>query len=135
MMNHCEPCFTTKAAGEHILFVDDDESLVFLVRGLLERRGYRVSAFTEPQEAIDAVRAAPDEFSLVVSDYIMRGPTGLDVARAVRDIRADLPVVIASGYISEELTSQAGGAGVRQIVIKPNVVSEFIDAIARLPKT
>lgn len=114
-----------------ILYVDDDESLVFLVTRMLEQRGYRVSAFTEPLKAIDAVRAAPQDFALVVSDYIMPGSSGLDVARAVRAIRADLPVVIVTGYATVELAREAAQAGASEVLSKPHVAEEFIDALVR----
>ncbi|MBL0124379.1 MAG: response regulator [Betaproteobacteria bacterium] len=119
-------------ANKHILYLDDDESLVFLVKRLLERRGYFVSGFTEQREALAALRADPRAFDLVVTDYNMPGKSGLDVARAVRDIRADLPVVIASGFIDEALQSQAEGAGVHELIFKANAVEDLCDAFARL---
>ena len=71
-------------SGQHILYLDDDESLVLLVKRLLERRGYRVSGYTDQREALAALRADPAAFDLVVTDYNMPGMSGLDVAREVR---------------------------------------------------
>ncbi|MBL0124383.1 MAG: response regulator [Betaproteobacteria bacterium] len=118
--------------GKHILYLDDDESLVFLVSRLLERSGHRISGHTDQREALDALRADPNAFDLVVTDYNMPGMSGLDVARAVRTIRADLPVAIASGFIDETLQSQAEGAGVRELIFKANAVEELCEAFARL---
>ncbi|MBL0124384.1 MAG: PAS domain S-box protein [Betaproteobacteria bacterium] len=118
--------------GQHILYVDDDESLVFLVQRLLERRGFRVSGHTDQREALAAIRADPAAFDLVVTDYNMPGMSGLDVARAVRAIRADLPVAIASGFIDETLQSEAAGAGVRELIFKANAVEDLSEAFARL---
>lgn len=122
---------TPAPSGGRVLFLDDDELMVYLVSRLLEQHGYRVSAFTDPAAAIEAVRAAPGDFGLVVSDLMMRGISGLDVARAVREIRAELPVVIASGYRSGDLACQAAEAGVREVIDKPHVVEDFIEALAR----
>jgi CheY-like chemotaxis protein len=100
-----------RECGQHILYIDDDEALVFLVRRLLERRGYQVSGFTDQREGLAALRADPAGFDLVLSDYNMPGMSGLDVARAVAAIRADLPVAVASGFIDENLMRRRAGPG------------------------
>jgi CheY-like chemotaxis protein len=121
--------------GKSILYVDDDEAIVFLMKRLLERQGYRVSAYTDPSAALAAVRSQPDAFDLVVTDYNMPGLSGLEVARALREIRADLPVVLASGYITEELSAQAPAAGIRELIYKPNTADELCAVIARFAHT
>jgi PAS domain S-box-containing protein len=121
--------------GKHILYVDDEEAIIFLMKRLLERQGYRVSGYIEPREALEAVRANPDRFDLAVTDYNMPGMSGLDVAIALRDIRADLPVVLASGYITEELRQKAPAAGVRELIYKPNTADDLCEAVARLAQT
>lgn len=126
------PMAETPATPRHILYLDDDDTLVFLVRRLLERRGYQVSAFTDQQEAIDAVRAAPERFDLLMTDYNMPGMSGLDVARAVRAISPGLPVAVASGYISDELQSEADAVGVAEVVFKTDAVEAFCEVVARL---
>jgi len=118
--------------GRHILYLDDDESLVFLVSRLLERSGYRISGYTDQRDALNALRADPLAFDLVVTDYNMPGMSGLDVAREVRIIRADLTVAIASGFIDETLQQQAEGAGVRELIFKANAVEDLCEAFARL---
>ncbi len=121
-----------RGAVQNILYLDDEASLVLLVQRQLARRGYRVSGYTRQSEALAALRAAPTAFDLVVSDYNMPGMSGLDVAREVRAIRADLPVMVASGYVDEALRAQAAGAGVRELIFKANGVDELCEALARL---
>jgi PAS domain S-box-containing protein len=115
-----------------ILYIDDDESLVFLVTRLLKRRGYDITGFTDQPAALATLRANPDDFGLIVSDYNMPGMSGLDVAREARAIRSDLPVAIASGFIDETLVAEARGAGVRELIFKANVVEELCEAFIRL---
>jgi len=114
-----------------VLYVDDEEAIIFLMTRLLQRRGYRVSGYTDPRAAVAAARADPAGFDLVVTDYNMPGMSGLEVASALREIRADLPVVLASGYITEELRQKAPAAGVRELIYKPNSVEELCEAVAR----
>jgi len=123
---------TAPAAQRNILYLDDDDTLVFLVRRLLERRGYKVTGISDQQQAIDAVRAAPGSFDLLMTDYNMPGMSGVDVARAVLAIRPDLPVAVASGYISDELQAQAEAAGVTEVVFKTDAVEAFCEVVARL---
>jgi PAS domain S-box-containing protein len=118
--------------GQHILYLDDDASLVFVVERLLERRGYRVSGYVDQLEALDALRADPAGFDLVVADYNMPDMSGLEVARHVHAIRANLPVIVTSGYIDEDLRAQADSAGLRGLILKASAVENFCEAIAQL---
>jgi CheY-like chemotaxis protein len=115
-----------------ILYLDDDRVLVTMVERLLQRHGLRVAGFTSQDEAIAAVSAEPSRFDLVVSDYNMPGMSGLDVARHIRGIRADLPVAIASGNIDEALRNQAEGAGVRELILKAEAMEGFYEVVQRL---
>lgn len=126
-----EPSVALTAAA-HVLYLDDDEALAMLVTRLLERRGYRVTAFTDQREALTALREDPAGFDLVVTDYNMPGMSGLDVAREIRSIRADLPVAVASGFVDEKLQAMSADAGVVEVIFKANVVEEFCDAVQRL---
>ena len=91
----------------HIMVVDDDTALIFLVERALKRRNFQVSAFTDPQAALVALRAAPESFDLVLTDYNMPGFSGLDLLREALLIRADLPVALASGYVTTEIEETA----------------------------
>ena len=120
------------AAAPHVLYVDDDEAITFLVRRLLERDGYRVSAYTDAHDALDALRHGPLDVALCITDFNMPRMSGLRLAREVKALHPNLPVAIASGYISEELRLQAPAAGVDEVIYKPDTVEALCDAIARL---
>ena len=106
--------------------------MVSLVKRLLERRGYSVCSYVDQAAALAALRANAHAFRLVVTDYNMPGMSGLDIAREVRAIRADLPVAVASGFIDEDLQCQAGAAGVRELIFKADAVEDFCDVVQRL---
>ena len=114
------------------MYVDDDKALVFLVQRLLRRRGYTVSGFTDPHEAAAALRAAPHDYDLLVTDYNMPGYCGVDLVREARTIRADLPVALASGYVTAEIEQAALAEGARALIHKPNDVQELCDTVDRL---
>ncbi len=116
----------------HVMYVDDDEALVRLVQRLLRRRGYEVSGFTDPRQATQALRAAPGRYDLLVTDYNMPGFSGLDMLRAARAIRADLPIALASGYVTADIEQQALAEGARALIHKPNDVQELCATVDRL---
>ena len=118
--------------SRHVIYVDDDQALVFLVQRLLRRRGYQVSGFTDPREAAAVLRADPQKFDLLVTDYNMPGYSGVDLLREVRDIRPDLPVALASGHVTAEIEQNARAAGARALIHKPNDVQELCDTVDRL---
>jgi CheY-like chemotaxis protein len=121
-----------RVQGKHILYIDDEEGLLFLMRRLLDRQGYRVSAYADPREALAAARANAEQVDLVVTDYSMPHLSGLDVALALRDLRPELPVVLCSGYITEDLRAKAPAAGIRELIYKPNTVDDLRAAITRV---
>ena len=111
--------------GERVLYVDDDEVMVVMVERLLERLGYSATCLHDPARAIELVRAAPQDVDIVVSDLNMPELSGLDVARALQGIRSELPVVIISGNLPDQLQGEARLAGVRALVHKQYTVEEL----------
>jgi PAS domain S-box-containing protein len=118
--------------GRHVLYLDDDDSLVFLVRRLLELDGYTVSAFSQQSEAIAAVEATPDAFDLVITDFNMPGMSGIDVTQELLAVNPSLKVVIASGFVDEELTEAARKAGVTKLIFKESAIEGFCEVIQKL---
>ncbi|MDZ7862008.1 ATP-binding protein [Acidovorax sp.] len=116
----------------HVMYVDDDQALVFLVQRLLRRRGYEVSGYTDPHEASAALRADPQRYDLLVTDYNMPGFVGTDLVREARQIRPDLPVALASGYVTTEIEQAAMAEGASALIHKPNDVEELVATVHRL---
>jgi CheY-like chemotaxis protein len=96
-----------------------------MVDGLLRRAGYRVTTCADAMAAVALLHAAAPSFDVVVTDYNMPEGSGLDIADAVRALRPALPVVISSGYLSEELQLAARQAGVRRLLAKENTDEEL----------
>lgn len=121
-----------RGMGKHVMYVDDDEALVFLVDRALTRRGFRVSTFTDPRVAVANLRAHPMDFDLLVTDYNMPGYSGIDLLREARTIRPDLPVALASGYVTAEIEQSALTEGASALIHKPNDVDEMCETLQRL---
>jgi signal transduction histidine kinase/CheY-like chemotaxis protein len=133
-----QPPATSEATGQsprgpcHVLFVDDSDALVSVMVRSLSRRGYRVSGYSSPADALRALRDVSHACDVVVTDYIMPGTSGLDFAREVAALRPGLPVVLFSGHIDDELRRKARESGVRQLMGKLGAADELTEAIERL---
>jgi len=129
-----QPATVHASRGEHVLYVDDEEPLVFLITRVLERLGYRVTGFVDPEQALRELRAHPAEFDVVVTDLSMRGMNGFELTRAIRTVRSDLPVLLTSGYLRSEDRDLAAQLGILELILKPNTVEELGQAIDRTMK-
>ena len=117
--------------GEHVLFLDDEEALVRLAKRLLERLGYRVTGFSNAEAALASVRDDPSRFDLAITDFNMPGLSGVQVAELLRMIRPDLPVILTSGNISDDLRESAAHAGVEHVLHKPSTAEELAEVVHR----
>ena len=79
-----------------------------------------------------ALRAEPQEFDLLVTDYNMPGYCGVDLLLEARAIRPDLPVALASGYVTTEIEQRAFAAGASALIHKPNDVEELCETVQQL---
>ena len=118
--------------GQSVLYVDDEESLVYLVTRVLERLGYRVEGYTDPCEGLKVFLANPGAYHAVVTDLSMPTMSGIDFAREVLLARPDLPVVMTSGYVGPKDREQVKEVGVRELLLKPNTVEELGAVLHRL---
>lgn len=123
-----------RGKGERVLYVDDEDALVRLSSRTLNRLGYRVTGFANPADALSAFRSHPHDFDVIITDLSMPGMSGFDFARALLEIRPDVPIVMTSGYVRPEDQKTASGLGIRDLILKPNTVNELgrtLDKILR----
>jgi PAS domain S-box-containing protein len=117
---------------ESILFVDDEAQIVDIGKQILERLGYRVFTRTSSIEALEAFRAQPDKFDLVITDMTMPNMTGDRLAAALRRIRPDIPIILCTGF-SERITEEnAKYAGIQEFLAKPLLRQDMAEAVRRV---
>ncbi|HET7105289.1 MAG TPA: PAS domain S-box protein [Candidatus Acidoferrum sp.] len=126
------PKESSQPRSEHILYVDDEEALVFLATRLLERRGYRVSGFTSAVTALNQFRESPLEFDAVVTDLSMPGMSGFDLTEGIHQIRADIPVILTSGYLQAEDQQRAEILGIQETIQKPATAEKLAGALEKI---
>ncbi|HKS18388.1 MAG TPA: ATP-binding protein [Bradyrhizobium sp.] len=80
-----------------ILFVDDDPLIAMSTMEMLEDLGHRVIRANSGRHALDIIRSE-QPIDLLVTDHVMPGMTGLELAAASRELRPTLPILLATGY-------------------------------------
>ena len=118
--------------GESVLIVDDEQPLVRLAEETLAQLGYDPAGFDSPVAALEAFRAEPQRYGLVLIDQTMPALKGTDLAQEIRRLRPEVPIVLMSGYKGPHLTALARDAGVREILHKPLVSRDIADSLARV---
>jgi len=116
---------TARGNGEHILYIDDEERLANAVKRLLSILGYRCTVYSDPEIAVNAFRADPDQFDAVIADITMRRLSGIDVAKALRAIRSRIPIALTSGRISQETHELASSLGFNVWLAKPATIDNL----------
>jgi two-component system, cell cycle sensor histidine kinase and response regulator CckA len=125
---------TIPRGTERILLVDDEDSLVRIASGMLERLGYKVEGRTDPEEAVKLFRAEPNGFDLVITDTNMPKMTGDMLAKEIINIRPGMRIVICTGYSERMDKEKAEKLGIKSCVMKPlnlwtiaNTVRDVLD--------
>jgi PAS domain S-box-containing protein len=114
---------------EYILLVDDEQPLAEIGKQMLERLGYTVAARTSSIEALELFKAKPNRFDLVITDIVMPNMTGEKLAEKLMEIRADIPVVLCTGYSEKFTRRQASEIGVRSFLMKPLVMQDLASTV------
>lgn len=110
---------------EEILFIDDEEQLAKLGKDFLEEIGYRVSVQFNGIEALAQVQENPDRFDLVITDQTMPKMTGIELAKQLRQVAPDLPVILCSGLTYSLDTEEITKTNIRAYVLKTEVISRL----------
>jgi excisionase family DNA binding protein len=112
-----------------ILVVDDEETVRELLSKTLALAEYEVDVATEGRTAIDRMRIIP--YDLLITDLRMPGVDGLTVIREARRLKADIPVIIVTGYSTEASAIEAINLGVQGYLTKPFRVPRVLAAAAK----
>jgi DNA-binding NtrC family response regulator len=112
-----------------VLIIDDDPSMLEMLRAELEHRSYQVVTQTSPEAALREL--ADGDFGVVLSDLTMRGMSGVDLCREVVLLREDTPVIVMTAFASIETAIASIRAGAYDFVTKPLVPDDLVMTIER----
>ncbi len=112
-----------------ILWVEDEINLMRMTAETLQRRGFSVSGYSDPEKALETFKLAPEHFDLVITDLSMPKMSGYDLAREIKKIRPEFPVILCTGYGKLMSTSRVKESGITRVVSKPVSRRDLILAI------
>jgi two-component system, cell cycle sensor histidine kinase and response regulator CckA len=117
-------------AGATILLVEDERPVRSTLRRLLERHGYRVLEASNGQDALTLVAARGAEIDLVLSDMVMPGMGGTELAGRVRGSSPGIPVLLMTGYTEEAITRAGDRALDEHIIEKPFTLHTMLEKVS-----
>lgn len=123
---------TLAVPQRHILVVDDDELVSEYLGALLEAESYNVMVLNEPVSALKYFEEHPDDFDLIITDQIMPGLTGIEIAQAVLKLRPNIPILLITGYSEKINAINAKSFGLSGFFPKPINENLFLDKISNL---
>jgi len=116
--------------GQVVMVVDDERPLVELAEELLAELGYEPVGFESSERALEAFTADPRRFDAVLTDEMLPGMAGSDLARKLLALRPGLPVILVSGNVGAALEQRAREAGVVALLRKPLGLQEMAEVLA-----
>ena len=117
--------------GETIMIVDDERALVALAEETLAELGYEPVGFDSSVAALQAFRAEPKRFDLVLTDETMPELTGTELAVEFRRLRPNASIILMSGYSDAQISERARAVGIIDVLRKPLVRREIAEPVAR----
>ncbi len=118
--------------NEHILFIDDEESIVNMAKSALENLGYAVVGVANSTEALETFQSRPDRFHLVITDLTMPHMTGLELAEKLMLVRPGIPIILCSGFGEMKTQKEAKAKGIREFVTKPITIYTLTKTIRKV---
>ena len=113
---------------ETILLVDDDTVLLEVWETLLGSLGYTVDKRASANEALEAFASNSQKFDLVITDMTMPEVTGDKLAREVRKIRNDIPIIMSSGFSAESYDALME-LNINKFLMKPTTFFELANTV------
>jgi signal transduction histidine kinase len=117
--------------GQVVMVVDDERPLVELAEELLAELGYEPVGFDSSERALEAFMADPQRFDAVLTDEMLPGLAGSELALKLLAVRPGLPVILVSGNVGAALEQRARDAGVVALLRKPLGLQELAESLAR----
>ena len=120
--------------GETVMIVDDEPMLVALAEEMLAGLGYEPVGFESSRQALQVFRADSGRFDAILTDEAMPELVGIELAREIRLLRPDVPIILMSGHGGAALTHRAAAIGVKVVLHKPLQRVDLAEALARTLK-
>jgi len=124
-----QPKEPVPCGNEQILLVDDKEAILTIEKQMLERLGYQVTSRNSSLEALEAFRANPDKFDLIITDMQMPNMPGDKLSAELIKILPDIPILLCTGFSETMSEEKAASLGIKGLLLKPIVMRDLSQKI------
>ena len=118
--------------GEHILFVDDEPSLLEIGNCMLERLGYRVTTANSGTAALELIRGKSAAFDCIITDFTMPDMSGTELAREARAALPSARIILMSGYCGVLTDEALHAQGIEELMLKPFTPQALAETLQRV---
>jgi CheY-like chemotaxis protein len=112
-----------------VLVVDDEDCIRSLAQRILTRNGYRVLVARNAAEAVERVAGHQESLDLLLTDVVMPGRSGYQLAAQVRELRPEVEVLFMSGYTGEVLSHQRDPGHRGSFLQKPFTAKSLLESV------
>ncbi|RJQ65135.1 MAG: response regulator [Desulfobacteraceae bacterium] len=115
--------------AKSVLVIDDEPIVCERLQPVLEKEGFLVEAFTQSDAAVARLQEKP--FHVVVTDMRMKGPSGMDILRFIKDTSPGTQVIVITGYATMETNREAEVIGAFEFIAKPFHMKDLSSLVKR----
>ncbi|NWH06148.1 hybrid sensor histidine kinase/response regulator [Desulfobacter latus] len=119
----------------HILFVDDEDTILKVAKSILNRLGCRTTTMIDPVAALARFKKEPLTYNLVITDLYMPQMNGDCLAEKIKEIRPDIPIFLCTGFSDDITLDMMAQKGIRAVLSKPISIAEISDKIEKFLNT
>jgi len=115
--------------NKDVMVLDDEPIVGDRLRPALEKDGFHVEVFTDSSAALERLREKT--FSVLVTDVKMKGPSGMDVLRFVKENAPGTQVIVITGYATIETSHEADALGAVHFIPKPFKIKDIVKLVTK----
>ena len=112
-----------------MLAIDDEEVILDLISAMCQSMGYRVRTALSGREGIDL--ALEEKFDIVLTDLAMPDISGYEVARSIRKVYADIPIILVTGWEAKLDSGRLEPSGITRVLYKPFRIEQLTEIIEK----
>ncbi len=113
-----------------VLIVDDEPEIRIVLKEVIGLLGYSILEASKATEALEQIEK--HHIDLILLDILLQGASGLDILKVMRRRHLQIPIIIISGYVTQDLASEAANLGVKHIVAKPFTPTRIAQEIRKI---
>lgn len=115
-----------------ILLAEDDDSMRDFLAKALSRAGHEVQAVADGEDGLDALGEAPGGYELLLTDIVMPGVDGIELARRAAEVDPGLKIMFITGFAAVALNAGSGAPKDAKVLSKPFHLRDLVDEVAKV---